>query len=108
MLINNAGVAYKKALLDMTDEECERTLRVNTLAPMHTIRGERGVRACVRVCASIGLTMCGTAVLPYMQKRKGGHLVVVSSVMDSLAVRLPLVRRGCAINGRRRLRRRRI
>jgi len=62
VLINNAGVAVKKPFLEHTEQELERTLKVNTLGPM-------------LVCQ---------AVMPLMEKRGSGHVVVVSSLMDSM------------------------
>jgi len=63
VLINNAGVAVKKPFIDSSDEELERTFRVNVFAHFYTIR----------------------AVLGGMLRRRAGQVVQVSSVMDSLA-----------------------
>lgn len=62
VMINNAGVAYKGPLMNQSEAELERTFKVNVLAPMYACQ----------------------AVIPLMAKRKSGHIVVVSSMMDSL------------------------
>lgn len=64
VFINNAGVAHLAPFLDVSERDVDRTMAVNVLAVMHA-------------CA---------AVLPAMVKRaRGGHVVVVGSMMDSLA-----------------------
>jgi all-trans-retinol dehydrogenase (NAD+) len=57
ILVNNAGVVSGGRLLDLTDEEIERTLRVNTLALFWMTR----------------------ALLPAMIERNAGHIVNVAS-----------------------------
>ncbi len=57
ILVNNAGVVSGRRLLDLTDEQIERTLRVNTLALFWATR----------------------AFLPDMVARGSGHVVVVAS-----------------------------
>jgi len=63
VLVNNAGVAFSKSFLETSDEQCEKTFRVNVFAHWYAIR----------------------ACLPSMLRRRSGHIVNVSSVMDSLA-----------------------
>jgi len=57
ILVNNAGVVSGRALLDLTDEQIERTFRVNTLAHFWVTR----------------------AFLSEMIERGSGHIVVVAS-----------------------------
>ena len=57
ILINNAGVVSGKNLLDMSEEEIERTFQVNSLALFRTVR----------------------AFLPSMLERDSGHLVTIAS-----------------------------
>ena len=57
ILVNNAGVVSGRLLLDLTDEQIERTFRVNTLALFWTTR----------------------AFLPGMIERGFGHVVTVAS-----------------------------
>lgn len=57
ILVNNAGVVSGRLLLDLTDEQIERTFRVNTLALFWTTR----------------------AFLPGMIERDLGHIVTVAS-----------------------------
>ena len=57
VLVNNAGVISGRRLLDLSDDQIERTLRVNTLALFWATR----------------------AFLPAMVARNAGHVVVVSS-----------------------------
>jgi all-trans-retinol dehydrogenase (NAD+) len=57
VLVNNAGVVSGRRLLDLSDEQIERTLSVNTLALFWATR----------------------AFLPDMVARNAGHVVVVSS-----------------------------
>lgn len=59
VLINNAGIAYGKRILDMSPEEIERTLDVNLKSNFWTIRG----------------------FLPTMLKQKRGYIVTISSVL---------------------------
>lgn len=58
-LINNAGIAYGKRILDMSSEEIERTIDVNLKSSFWTIRG----------------------FLPTMLKQKRGYIVTISSVL---------------------------
>ncbi|KAF2864310.1 NAD(P)-binding protein [Piedraia hortae CBS 480.64] len=63
ILINNAGIVSGKALLDLTDGEIERTIRVNLLSHFHTIR----------------------AFLPGILKSEcGGTVVTIASVLGKL------------------------
>jgi all-trans-retinol dehydrogenase (NAD+) len=57
ILVNNAGIVAGKSLLDIADEEIERTFQVNTLALFWTVR----------------------AFLPSMLERDSGHLVTIAS-----------------------------
>jgi all-trans-retinol dehydrogenase (NAD+) len=57
ILVNNAGVVSGRRLLDLTDEQIERTFRVNTLAMFWMTR----------------------AFLPAMLERNAGHIVNVAS-----------------------------
>jgi all-trans-retinol dehydrogenase (NAD+) len=57
VLVNNAGIVSGRSFLDLTDEDIERTFRVNTLAHFWTIR----------------------AFLPRMIERGAGHIVTISS-----------------------------
>lgn len=64
VLVNNAGVVSGARLLDLPDEEVERTFRVNTLALFWTAK----------------------AFLPAMVERNGGHLVTMASASSYLGV----------------------
>ena len=57
ILINNAGIVSGKSLLDLSDQEIERTFQVNTLALFWTVR----------------------AFLPSMLERGSGHIVTIAS-----------------------------
>ena len=57
ILVSNAGVVSGRSLLDLTDEQIERTFRVNVLAQFWTTR----------------------AFLPAMIARGAGHVVVIAS-----------------------------
>ena len=57
ILINNAGVVSGKSLLEISDQEIERTFQVNALALFWTVR----------------------AFLPSMIERDSGHIVTVAS-----------------------------
>ena len=57
ILVNNAGIVIGKAFASHTHEEIDRTLRVNTAAPMHLTR----------------------ALLPSMLRRGRGHVVNIAS-----------------------------
>jgi all-trans-retinol dehydrogenase (NAD+) len=57
ILINNAGIVAGNELLDLTDEQIERTFAVNTMALFWTVR----------------------AFLPSMMERNRGHIVTVAS-----------------------------
>lgn len=58
VLVNNAGVVSGRYFMDLTDEDIERTFRVNALAHYWTTR----------------------AFLPGMLERHSGHIVTVASV----------------------------
>ena len=58
VLVNNAGVVAGRWFRDLTDEDIERTFRVNVLAHYWTIR----------------------AFLPWMEERGAGHIVTIASV----------------------------
>ncbi|GFQ87184.1 hypothetical protein TNCT_546011 [Trichonephila clavata] len=62
ILINNAGVLPGKPLLELTNKQIKRTLDINTLAHMWTIR----------------------QFLPRMLERGEGHIVAISSVAGIL------------------------
>ncbi len=64
VLVNNAGVVSGKPFLELTDEEIERTLRVNTLAHFWTAK----------------------AFLPGMVEADRGHLVTISSAAGLVGV----------------------
>ncbi|WP_395703739.1 SDR family oxidoreductase [Aquabacterium sp.] len=64
VLVNNAGIVNGRSLLDSSDDEIERTFRVNTLALFSTTR----------------------AFLPAMLARGAGHLVSISSAAGLAAV----------------------
>lgn len=57
ILVNNAGIVSGKSLLELADEEIERTFQVNTLALFWTVR----------------------AFLPQMLERNSGHVVTIAS-----------------------------
>lgn len=57
ILVNNAGIVSGKGLLDLSDEEIERTFQVNSLALFWTVR----------------------AFLPSMLERDSGHVVTIAS-----------------------------
>ncbi|XP_077989809.1 epidermal retinol dehydrogenase 2-like [Glandiceps talaboti] len=61
ILVNNAGVAYGKRLLDNSDEQIERTMNVNTMAHFWTLK----------------------AFLPSMISKNHGHIVTIASIMGS-------------------------
>ncbi|XP_078489522.1 retinol dehydrogenase 10-B isoform X1 [Ciona intestinalis] len=63
ILVNNAGVAYCKQLLDLTEHEIENTYKVNVLAHIWTIR----------------------EFLPSMLERNHGHIVNVASTVGLFA-----------------------
>ncbi|EIM85656.1 retinal short-chain dehydrogenase/reductase [Stereum hirsutum FP-91666 SS1] len=58
VLINNAGVVQGKLLIDLSPEDVQQTIGVNTLAHFWTLK----------------------AFLPEMIKNKAGHIITVSSV----------------------------
>ncbi|TFK68195.1 retinal short-chain dehydrogenase/reductase [Pluteus cervinus] len=62
VLINNAGVAQGKLILDLSEEDVKQTFNVNTLAHFWTLK----------------------AFLPGMIQQKEGHIITVSSVMGLL------------------------
>lgn len=57
-LINNAGVSQMKRFWDITPQEAEHTLRVNTLGPFY----------------------CTQAVAPTMMKQRSGNVITISSM----------------------------
>ena len=57
ILINNAGIVFGKRLLDLSDQEIERTFQVNALALFWTVR----------------------AFLPSMLEQDSGHVVTIAS-----------------------------
>ncbi|MCE7894010.1 MAG: SDR family oxidoreductase [Myxococcales bacterium] len=64
VLVNNAGIVSGKPFLELTDEEIERTLQVNTLAHFWTAK----------------------AFLPDMVMANQGHLVTISSAAGLVGV----------------------
>ena len=58
MLINNAGVVSGKSTEELTEEQIERTFRVNTISHLYTIK----------------------EFLPDMKAEKRGHIVTVASM----------------------------
>jgi all-trans-retinol dehydrogenase (NAD+) len=64
ILINNAGVVSGKPLLDIPDEQVERTFKINTLALFWTAK----------------------AFVPDMVKRNSGHVVTLSSASALIGV----------------------
>ncbi|KAL3428142.1 short-chain dehydrogenase/reductase family [Phlyctema vagabunda] len=62
ILINNAGIANGKRLLDLSIEDIERTMRVNLLSQFYTIK----------------------AFLPGMVRSKQGTIVTISSVLGQI------------------------
>jgi all-trans-retinol dehydrogenase (NAD+) len=63
ILVNNAGVVTGKPLLEASDEQIERTLRINALAHFWTVR----------------------AFLPAMLEQGSGHVVTVASAAGLVA-----------------------
>jgi short-subunit dehydrogenase len=57
ILVNNAGIVSGAGIMDITDDQIERTFAVNTLAPMRVTR----------------------AFLPSMIERGSGHIVTLAS-----------------------------
>ncbi|KAH9516683.1 hypothetical protein DERF_007408 [Dermatophagoides farinae] len=66
ILINNAGVVTGKNILDLSDEQIQRTMNVNVISHFFTIR----------------------AFLPRMIERKSGHIVTIASLAGELGVAL--------------------
>jgi all-trans-retinol dehydrogenase (NAD+) len=64
VLVNNAGVVAGADLLDLTDEQIERVMAVNALAPF----------------------WCTRAVLPGMVARSRGHVVTIASIAAAMGV----------------------
>ncbi len=58
ILVNNAGLGSVQALENMPDEDWDRVIEVNLTGPFN----------------------CTKAVVPYMKKRGGGAVVIISSV----------------------------
>jgi len=72
ILVNNAGIVTGKSLLELTDEEIERTFLVNAMSNFWTIR----------------------AFLPSMLEKNHGHIVTLSSAAAFTGV--PLLTDYCA------------
>jgi len=64
VLVNNAGVVSGRPLLELTDDDIERTFRVNVLAHFWTIR----------------------AFLPAMVEQGSGHIVTIASAAGLLGI----------------------
>lgn len=64
VLVNNAGVVAGAELLDLTDEQIERVMAVNAMAPF----------------------WCTRAVLPGMLERSRGHIVTIASMAAAMGV----------------------
>lgn len=64
ILINNAGISYRTAIEDMTEEDEQQQLATNYLGPIALIR----------------------EVLPYMRARRCGRIINVSSVGGMMAM----------------------
>jgi len=64
VLVNNAGVVAGRPFLDLTDEQIERVMGVNALAPF----------------------WCTRAVLPGMIDRGSGHVVTIASMAAVMGV----------------------
>jgi all-trans-retinol dehydrogenase (NAD+) len=64
VLVNNAGVVAGAELLDLTDEQIERVMAVNAMAPF----------------------WCTRAVLPGMVERSRGHIVTIASMAAAMGV----------------------
>ncbi|KAH9417398.1 hypothetical protein DERP_007396 [Dermatophagoides pteronyssinus] len=62
ILINNAGIVVGKNILDLSDDEIQRTMMVNTISHFFTIR----------------------TFLPGMIEQKSGHIVTISSVAGDI------------------------
>lgn len=60
LLINNAGIFIPKALDVLTNEEFERLITVNLIAPFYVLR----------------------AILPAWRERKRGHVITLGSIAD--------------------------
>ncbi|KAH0542807.1 hypothetical protein FGG08_002855 [Glutinoglossum americanum] len=65
ILINNAAIAHGKSILDLTNDEVERTFRVNLLSHFYTIK----------------------AFLPGMIRQNRGTIVTISSALAHLGCR---------------------
>ncbi|XP_022335580.2 short-chain dehydrogenase/reductase 3-like [Crassostrea virginica] len=65
LLVNNAGIVHGKQIVDIQDEDIQKTLSVNAMAHIWTIK----------------------AVLPDMIESNRGHLVSISSVLGLLGMR---------------------
>lgn len=59
ILVNNAGIVFGKTLLELTDEQVQRTMDVNAMAHFWTLK----------------------AFLPDMMKENNGHIVTIASCM---------------------------
>jgi all-trans-retinol dehydrogenase (NAD+) len=58
MLINNAGIVSGKSTMELTDAMIEKTMQVNTISHLHTIR----------------------EFLPEFIENKRGHIVTIASM----------------------------
>jgi len=58
ILVNNAGVAPGKFFSELTNEQMERTIKINTMAHIYTVK----------------------AFLPYMVEKEKGHIVCIASM----------------------------
>jgi all-trans-retinol dehydrogenase (NAD+) len=63
VLINNAGVVTGKMTLELTEAEIDRTMEVNTISHLHTIR----------------------EFMPSMIRNKKGHIVTIASMVGLVA-----------------------
>ncbi|XP_072175771.1 retinol dehydrogenase 10-B-like [Diadema setosum] len=64
MLVNNAGIVTGKKFFDLTEEDCQRTLGVNSMAHIWTLK----------------------AFLPQMLEKNHGHVVTIASIMGELVI----------------------
>lgn len=64
IIINNAGIVSGKSFLELSDEKIEKTILVNTLAPIWLVK----------------------FFLPEMMARKSGHIVNISSAAGTIGV----------------------
>ncbi len=96
VLVNNAGVVSGKYFLDLSEEDIERTFRVNTLAHFWTIQAllpqmvERGSGHIVTIASSVGLA-AGARVTDYAAS-KAAAVGLTESLRLELADLAPGVR----------------